>query len=165
LPEWMEIDVQEGMDAGEDIEADVYNLSKPPCTEATAYKSMYAFGYHFRVATAEVSFKTVDSGVAAKFEHPWRSGICDRNPMVAPVEYVGYLKEILEVNYRTLCVTVLVCRWTKANYRGPHATIRKDKWGFTLANFDSMLPLSPEAFALPAHITQVIYCDARELPG
>jgi hypothetical protein len=64
------INDQEGMDVGKDIDADMYNLSKSPCTKATTYKNMYAFGYHFHVASSEVSLKIADSGVAATFEHP-----------------------------------------------------------------------------------------------
>jgi hypothetical protein len=79
------------------------------------------------VASAEVGLKTADVGIAATFVRPWRSGVRDRNPTVALVEYLGNGEEILEVKYRSLCVTVLVCSWTKANYKGPNATIRKDR--------------------------------------
>jgi hypothetical protein len=84
--------------------------------------------------------------------------------VVAPVEYVGNVQEILEVNYKSLYVIILVCTWAKANYRGPLATTKKDKWGFTLANFNSMVPFGPEAFVLPTHVDQVFYCDARRDP-
>lgn len=55
--------------------------------------------------------------------------------------------------------------WVKANYRGPNATIKKDEWGFTLANFHSMIPFGPESFALPVHIEQVFYANASREPG
>lgn len=74
---------------------------------------------------------------------------------MANIEYVGTVEEILEIDYRGLCVTVLVCDWVKANYRGPTATIKKDKWGFTLANFQSRLQFGSESFAFPLHIEQV----------
>lgn len=43
--------------------------------------------------------------------------------------------------------------------------MKKDKWGFTLANFNSVLPFGPESFAFPMHIDQVYYVDARDEPG
>ena len=55
--------------------------------------------------------------------------------------------------------------WVKANYRGPNATIKTDEWGFTLANFQSMIPFGPESFALPVHVEQVFYAHASGEPG
>jgi hypothetical protein len=53
----------------------------------------------------------------------------------------------------------------KANYRGLHATIKNDEWGFILANFQSMIPFSPESFVLPVLVEQVFYADAHGEPG
>jgi hypothetical protein len=44
----------------------------------------------------------------------------------AAVEYVGYIEEILELDYRRHCLVVLVCEFVKANYRGENATIIGD---------------------------------------
>jgi len=80
------------------------------------------------------------------------SGLRDRNVVMANVEYVGELHEILELNYAGLCVIVLLCKWVKANYRGNIAIVKKDKWDFTLVNFNSILPFGPESFAFPIYI-------------
>jgi hypothetical protein len=55
--------------------------------------------------------------------------------VVADIEYVGNLQEIVELNYGGPCVIVLFCKFVKANYCGQYTTIKKDRWGFTLANF------------------------------
>jgi len=109
-------------------------------------------GNHLRVTSAEEQLKTSDSGVAALFRRPWRSGLRDRNVVVADIEYVGELHEIVELNYRGLCVLVLFCKWVKANYARNGATVKKDKWGFTLANFNRIVPFGPESFAFPMHV-------------
>jgi hypothetical protein len=81
------------------------------------------------------------------------------------VEYVGELHEIVELNYRGLCVVVLLCKWVKAIYEGHTATVKKDAWGFTLANFNRPVPFGPESFAFPMHVEQVFFVDAEEDPG
>ena len=149
----------------EAIEANVLSLSKPPSELATKYRSMWAFGNHLRVASVETHLKTCDSGVAATFRRPCRASLRDRNPVMAEVEYVGQIHEIVELNYGGLCVIVLLCSWIKANYRGSNATMKKDKWGFNLVNFSRPLPFELESFAFPMHVEQVFFADAREDPS
>lgn len=81
------------------------------------------------------------------------------------MEYIGELEEIVELDYRRTCVIVFVCRWVKANYRGVNATVRRDKWGFTLVNFQSCERFGKESFVFPKHCEQVYYSETLELPG
>ena len=60
----------------------------------------------------------------------------DRNPVVASVEYVGHLEEILELTYGHLNPIVFLGRWVKANNRGVSVTMKRDEWGFTITNLD-----------------------------
>jgi hypothetical protein len=53
----------------------------------------------------------------------------------------------------------------KANYRGRNATVKKDEWGFTIANFNAMVPFGYESFAFPVHCDQVFFSDVEEEPG
>ena len=49
---------------------------------------------------------------------------------------------------------------------GENATIKKDKWGFTLANYGRRYgSVCRDSFAFPSHCEQVFYSNARELPG
>ena len=139
--------------------------SKFPSMIAHKYRSMYCYGYHLRVKSAETGLKTCDSGIAGTFMRDCRSGVGDRNIVTAPVEYVGNLDEIIELDYGILTQVVLVASWVKANYRGQNATVKKDKWGFTLANFNRMIEFGQDSFALPSHVQQVFYSDCSELPG
>lgn len=112
FPEWLHAEVacEQADDSAESPEEDVIRLSSPPSQRASRYRSMWAFGNHLRVRSAETELRTCDSGVAATFLRPCRSGVRDRNPVLARIEYVGNVEEILEVNYGGLFVTVLACR-------------------------------------------------------
>ena len=85
--------------------------------------------------------------------------------MNATLEYIGQIQEILELDYGRHCVVVLVCEWVKANYRGRNATVKKDEWGFTLANFNCLLPFGTESFAFPIHCDQVFFLDDEDKHG
>lgn len=123
--EWIRLTVEREIEDGHRIDPTVEAISRAPSRFCKKHRSMYAFGYHFRVRSAESHLRTCDSGIAATFTRPCRSGIRDRNVIIAAVEYVGHLDEILEVDYGAVRQTVLIGTWVKANYRGPSATIKK----------------------------------------
>jgi hypothetical protein len=52
---------------------------------------------------------TSDSSIAATFLQPRRGTENDLHPTLIPVEYLGWIEEILELNYGGHCVIVLLC--------------------------------------------------------
>jgi hypothetical protein len=62
--------------------------------------------------------------------------------MLAKLEYIRWVEESLEFNYGVLKTIVLLCNWVKVNYNGNCATMKRDKYGFTLVNFASLIPIS-----------------------
>ena len=67
FPQWLE-EVAKAMQEGNLPLEDVQDSSKLPSTEAKTFKSIYTYGYHFRVRSAEQNTKTTyDSGVVAIF--------------------------------------------------------------------------------------------------
>ena len=54
---------------------------------------------------------------------------------------------------------VLLCNWVRANYSGAGATMKCDAYGFTLVNFNHMLPIYEDSFAFPIHIEQVFFSN------
>ena len=144
----------------------VVDTARGPLPIAAAYKSMHAFGNHYRVLSSERPRKTCDSGVAVTFTQLCRNSTRDGNQMNAGLEYVRHIEEISELNYRRHCLVVLVCDFVKANYRGNDATIKKDKWGFILANYSRRYgTICRDNFVFPRHCEQVFYFTARESPG
>ena len=163
---WLEDEVQQMAGSGESPGMALVALSKVPDRVVKHYMSMYAYGNHFRVLSSERTVKTCDSGVAATFKQVCRNGTRDSNQVNADVEYVGHIEEILELIYRRHCLVVLVCDFVKANYAGESATIKRDKWGFTLANYDRRYRnICRDSFAFPSHCEQVFFSRARESPG
>ena len=164
--QWLEADVRHAIDEGMVVPDDVKDSSKPPSLQAQRFRSMYSYGYHFRVKSAEENVNsTCDSGVAAIFRRPCRSGRRDPNPVHANLEYIGQILEIVELNYGRHCTVLLICEWVKANYRGRNATVKKDEWGFTMANFNALVAYGYESFAFPIHCDQVFFSDDEDEPG
>jgi hypothetical protein len=81
--------------------------SKLPDLNATSYKSMKAYGMHLRCRGVEEHMSTSDSGIAVTFEHVQRRSSNDPTQLVRKEEYLDWIEEILELNYREHCVVVL----------------------------------------------------------
>jgi hypothetical protein len=157
---WIPFAISDAINDGEKIDKEIIQLSIPPTLKATSYRSIFAYGNHIRVRSAKTQhLVTMDSGVAAVFGTTCRSSVNNKNPVNVDVEYVEYVEEILELNYGTTCVIVLLCHWVRANYRGAGAIMKRDEYGFSLVNFNHMLPISEDSFAFPIHIQQVFFSN------
>ena len=97
---WVLEEVHQEQQLGMDVPTEVVDMARGPLPSAASYKSMFAFGNHYRVMSAERALKTADSGVAATFRQVCRNGIRDNRQVDANVEYIGHIEEILELNYR-----------------------------------------------------------------
>ena len=162
---WLRGAISDEVEAGVVVDPTAAALSRFPSRSARKYRSLYAYGFHYRVRSAETHFRTCDSGIAATFVRECRYGLRDPNPVIAPVEYVGHLEEIIELEYEEVRQVVLIGTWVRANYRGNAATVKKDQYGFTIANFERMLPFGRDSFAFPSQVEQVFYSDCAEAPG
>ena len=129
-------------DGDEEVPQDVKALMLPPSDIAKSYRSMYAFGNHIRVRSAKAQWTTTDSGVAATFRQLCHVGIKDRNLRAVELEYVGWVEEILSVDYGHFEVVVLYCNWVVANMKGDGASMKRDDYGFTTVNFERLIPYS-----------------------
>ena len=127
-------------DGDEEVPQDVKALMLHPSDVAKSYRSMYAFGNHIRVRSAEAQLTTVDSIVAATFRQLCRVGIKDRNLRAVELEYVEWMEEILSVDYGHFEVVVLYCNWVVANMKGDGATMKRDDYSFTTVNFERLIP-------------------------
>ena len=144
-------------DGDEEVPQDVRALMLPPSDVVKSYRSMYAYGHALRVRSAETQLTTADSGVAATFRQLCRAGTKDTNLRAAELEYVGWVEEILSVDYGQFEVVVLYCNWVVANMRGDGATMKRNDYGFTTVNFERLIPYSAQSFAFPLHIEQVFF--------
>jgi hypothetical protein len=158
--DWLKARVLASEQDGVPLDQDVVQYSCPPERYATTHRKMHAFGMHLRVRTAEGGLVTRDCGVVAAYTQQLRWGIRNGRPIDHTVEHVGYIEEILELDYRNHCTTVLLCEWVKASRDVRIPTIERDKYGFSVANFNHMdNKVHPDSFAFPLHCQQVFFCD------
>jgi hypothetical protein len=156
--DWLKARVLASEHDGVPLDEDVVQYSCPPERYATSHRHMHAFGMHLRVRTAEGGLVTRDCGVVAAYTQQLRWGIRNGRPIDHTAEHVGYIEEILELDYRNHCTTVLLCEWVKASRDVRIPTIERDKYGFSVANFNHMdNRVHPDSFAFPLHCQQVFF--------
>ena len=74
--------------------------------------------------------------------------------------YHQTVEDILELDYRNHCTTVLLCEWVKLTRDGRVPNIERDRYGFTVANFNHMdSRVQSDSFAFPLHCQQVFLSD------
>ena len=84
------------------------------------------------------------------------SGPNDNNPVFAPVEYVGKVEEILDLDYGRFRTSVMLCNWVQATCN----TMKRDEYGSTLVNFNRHIPISTEFICFPMHVEQVFFSES-----
>jgi hypothetical protein len=137
---------------GETIDINVVHMSMPPTLEATSYCVMYVFRNHLRVSNEEEHLTTNDNGIAVTFEQECVLGAKDQRPIIAKLEYVSWVEEILELNYGVFNTIVFFCNWVKTTYTRTSTTIKIDEYDFTLEDFNSLISISDQSFAFPIHV-------------
>ena len=164
--DWLMCTVNEAVRNGRPLEDDVLQYAQPPQRTATSHRRMYCHGMHLRVRSSEGGLITRDSAVLACFTRQLRWGLVNGRPQEVTQEYVGYIEEILVLDYRNHCVTVLLCDWVRGTRDVRHPSIQKDRYGFSLANFNQMDgKVHSDSFAFPLHCQQVFFSDDLHRPG
>jgi hypothetical protein len=138
---WFNVVVVKALVASEDVSKDVISISNLHSDLAIGYHSMYALGNHLRVASAKSHLSTT-LGVVATFEQECCSHSNDCNPIMASFENVGWIEEILELDYGRFQTVILLCNWVVVDYEGSSAIVKHDYYKFTLVNFEHLIPLS-----------------------
>lgn len=156
---WLTCTMVDDERRGAIVSEDVKDLMMPPSRKATNYRAMNAYGNHIHVRSAEVDLITCDSGVVATFSQECQAIAGDRNMMTTNLEYIGWMEEIIGVDYINFKLLVLYYTWVKADMRGPHATMKQDEYGFTLIRPDCPIRYSADSFAFPVYVQQVFFVD------
>jgi hypothetical protein len=106
---WFPVVVQDDINQGVDVFMDVQALLMPPSRNAKSYKSMYAYGNQIWVCSVESNMNTCDSGVAVTFLQACRASNSSRNVQTTNLEYIGWMEEIIGVDYGEFELIVLYC--------------------------------------------------------
>ena len=157
---WVANRVQTLRATGEHVHEDVIQYGQPPQRYAISHRQMHAFVMHLRVRSAEGGLVTQDSCVVASFTQQLRWGLRNGQPIERIDDYVGYIEEILELDYRNHCTTILVCDWVRGTQDVRFPNVQRDRYGFAVANFNHMDGrVHTKSFAFPLHCQQVFFSD------
>ena len=153
---WLTNRVSEMDRDGLNPDLSLVTLSRLPSPTVKHFPSMWAYGYHLRPDDEQGrSNVTFDSGVAAIITQVCRSSRADRNPVEASLDYVGIIKDIVQVDYGIHKFAALKCSWIKPNLEG-HPTIRRDEHGFWSVKYGARQSPVVEPYVFPNHIQQVL---------
>lgn len=139
---------------------DVLLLSKRPSSTAKRYRKMSAYGCNWRVDdTKHRILETYDCGVATVYTE-------ESEGTETEAQYVGVLKDIIQLDYGRLQTPVVLFRWKWTNplSRSGNVTYIRDENGFLTVDFRHDLPANEGPFIFPSQAVQVFFSDA-EKPG
>jgi hypothetical protein len=111
-------------------DTDVMEASKFPEIVATAYRAMYAHGMHLRIKTTEEEKLCCDSALAASVWRRNRAIEGSHSGSLESMEYVGWIKEILELNYWSRYCIVLLCSWIPTELHQVNSKVVRDRYSF-----------------------------------
>lgn len=138
-------------------------LCSPPSRRVCSFRSMMAYGSHFRVEGDEAAGEhvTYDCGVAELQDSRGSDDSPNEGGFVELVR-VGTLKDIIVLDYVNVNVVLMVVSWV-AKDSEHHPRMRRDSHGFWLANMAARPRCNTEPYILPVLASQVPkkYVDTR----
>jgi hypothetical protein len=115
FPQWLQEALVAYLARGLDInnEIEVHNMSISPTPMAKAYKSIIAYGNHFRATTWPRTTNMVmyNLSMLGEFEHTPSPMRTNPNSAHEQVSYIGECKEILKLDYGATRVPIILCSW------------------------------------------------------
>jgi hypothetical protein len=155
--QWLRLRCAAMSDAEQVDRPELMALSMPPNKKVCAFSSMTSFGSHYRVDVEEEAVRhvTYDSGVA---ELACRIPAQGPSDSIARVELVrvGVLKNILVLTYGNLNIVLMVVSWVP-KHTDELPMLRRDAYGFWIANMSARPRDTTNPYILPALASQVNY--------
>ena len=158
--EWLQNRIRKDMAEGCNVDDMAVVLAFPPYSNILTFRSCTAFGYHYRAAESDTAegFRTYDCGIALTCTQACRSSRADGNVVEATLSYVGILREILQLMYQQTPVILFRGSWVPPNEHG-NATLKRDRYGFWMANFRRRHRANQQPYVFPAQVKQVFFMD------
>lgn len=152
---WLYRHVRNLRDSGFPIPEDIVRLSCLPSKVVASYRTMRAYGAHYRCDDEEsITHATYNSGIAVMESGDLEQAI-----------NVGILRQIFLVYFGSLTVVVLKVSWIKQTDQGRRA-IKRDNLGFWSVLFSAREDSSRKnPFVLPANVTQCFFVDDQRDPN
>lgn len=155
FPMWLRTRVKMVPNTAGHIGEELRAMSCPPSRRACSFRSMTSFGSHYKVELEEagVQHVTFDSRVV-ELENAAVRGDTSNNGVMVELVRVGILKDILVLNYAHLNIVLMVVSWV-AKDTEQQPRLRRDAYGFWLANMAARPRDMAESYLLPALASQV----------
>jgi len=102
---WMRAYIQGAKDNGDDIAEELFDISFGVQEEYISYRSIYAYGRHFRREDVDINCLTNDCTIGARFEVG--NGVTK--------DFIGIIEDIMEVHLGSMRQNVLKIRWFDNN--------------------------------------------------
>jgi hypothetical protein len=157
--EWLKEEVGKANDSDDKPTLDVYKSPYLLERMATGYRAMYAHGMHLRIRGVEEDKVTCDSGVATVVWERRRSQNVECGDKLLTAKYVGWVEEIIELNYRSHCCIVILCSWISGSQDIRNAKVERDRYIFLVGNFSRPMPVGPKSFAFSTQCHQVFFSN------
>ena len=145
---WISDAINYAQQQGQDLTIEEMNLSRPPHIYAYRFSGMWAYGSHLRVEEKDTGKVNCDCVVSAEFHHDTGKNF-----------YVGFIQEIIKVDYGETSPILLNCKWIKPS------AIQHDEYGFLRANTRQILSKTDEPYVSPLQINQAFLIDDIASPG
>ena len=121
---------------------------------------MWEYGHHYHVERVCVKKRSFDCGVMVDFKQSSRSSSKDKNIVEGNLQYVGKIKEIIELDYRSFKCCIFKCKWYEAFER----TRRHDAHcGLFSIDSSKYLLEDKEPYVLPIHCEQVFFSQNNNI--
>jgi hypothetical protein len=146
--EWIANLVNDAKEEGQDITVQESELSQLPHIWDMKFSGMWAYGIHLRVEEKDKGKANCDCVVSVEFLHETENKF-----------YVGFIQEIIQVDYRENSPVFLKCNWVKPS------TIEHGEYGFVCANTCQFLSNMDESYISPLQINHSFLIDDVGIPG
>ena len=153
FPEWLRRTIKLKISKGEEVDEELMALSQEPSRRARTFTAMWAYGNHYRTIPrgSMVTHLTNDTGIACIQDVGHNVAVAERSILMANLEKVGTLREIIVVSYSSKPKAIMVGNWIK------ESDITRDAHGLWIAQMDSIKDHDISPYVLPGQVSQVCY--------
>ena len=120
--DWIVDAINYSQQQGQDLMIEEMDLSRPPHIYDYHFSGMWDYGSHLRVEDKDTGKEICDCVVSDEFHHDIENKF-----------YVGFIQEIIQVDYGETSPILLSCKWIKPS------AIQHDEYGFLCANTHQIL--------------------------
>ena len=129
--EWLSIHIKEKNRNKEDVPDEIHAIANGCPTTATSYKGLYIGGQLFKTRAADFKYYADNSVIICQFIMDNNSNSEDSSTEIVE-DFIGYIEEILEIDFIHLKKTFIMCKWFGSAQVRPNTSMKTDGYGFTL---------------------------------